>query len=97
MSNNLINLSNLYRKDIRDFFKEHYYICFVAFVIAVIVFVLFLFIEKLRFTKILNFFVAFVIVSSYCALLTLYPTVSRGCRVLASHRFITLLPRLNCK
>ncbi|XP_064545308.1 uncharacterized protein LOC135433235 isoform X3 [Drosophila montana] len=48
--------------EVRDFFIEYYYISFVAFVLAVLLFGLFIFIEKLRFIPALNFIVCLIIV-----------------------------------
>ncbi|KAH8300525.1 hypothetical protein KR018_011693, partial [Drosophila ironensis] len=50
-------------EDAKNIFGEHFYICLLTFVLAVIIFIIFIFIEKLRFIKGLNFLVALIIVS----------------------------------
>ncbi|KAH8360829.1 hypothetical protein KR084_005625 [Drosophila pseudotakahashii] len=49
-------------EDARTTFRLFYYICFVTFALAIVIFVIFIFVEKLRFMKGLNFIMALIIV-----------------------------------
>ncbi|XP_017053574.1 uncharacterized protein LOC108096469 isoform X2 [Drosophila ficusphila] len=49
-------------EDARHTFRSLYYICFVTFALAVLLFTLFIFIEKMRFMKGVNFAVSLIIV-----------------------------------
>nr|XP_016926722.2 uncharacterized protein LOC108007541 isoform X2 [Drosophila suzukii] len=48
-------------EDARTTFRSLYYICFVTFTLAVVIFAIFIFVEKVRFMKGLNFVMALVI------------------------------------
>ncbi|XP_070071360.1 uncharacterized protein [Drosophila takahashii] len=49
-------------EDARTTFRLLYYICLVTFALAILIFVIFIFVEKLRFLKGLNFIMALIIV-----------------------------------
>jgi len=53
----------IYRDEVRDVFKDYYYICFVTFGLAIFLFSIFIFYEKLRFMNGVNFVFAILIVS----------------------------------
>ncbi|KAM8708540.1 hypothetical protein ACLKA7_015508 [Drosophila subpalustris] len=59
----------------RDIFKDYYYICFITFALAILLFIIFIFYERLRFINGVNFVVSFLIVE--LQIISLFALVAR--------------------